>query len=113
MGPEPAFDLVERHALADGVVLDLVGSDAADREVAHLRMPEVDAADARRRNHGGALRKRDADVLGTEQVEELPLLAVGRTGGIPEGRPDAAKTLRNQLFGRELVAVLVPLLSCD
>src|SRR5258708_32248480 len=72
-------------------------------------MPEVDAADARRRDHRATLRERDADVLGTEQVEELPLLTVVRAGGIPEGRPDAAEALRDQLLGRERAALLVPL----
>ena len=100
-------------SLADGVVLDLVAPDAPDGEVAHLRMPEVDAADARGRNHRAALRERHADVLGAEQVEELPLLAVVRAGGVPEGGPDAAKALRDQLFGRELAALLVPLLPRD
>ena len=51
----------------------------------------------------------DARVLGAEQVEELPLLAVVGAGGIAEGRPDAAVALGDQLFGRELAALLVPL----
>src|SRR5438093_13748434 len=45
--PEPALDLLQRHPLARGVVLDLVSPEPADREVARERMGEVDPAHRR------------------------------------------------------------------
>src|SRR5580765_384452 len=71
-------------------------------------MREVDAAHARGRRHSIALREREASLLGAEQREQLRLLAVVRAGGIPERGTDAAEALGNQLFRRELRALLVP-----
>src|SRR3954463_344507 len=107
--PQPTLDLVERHVLARRVVLDLVAADAADREIARLRMREVDAADARARHHRERLGERDPDLLGAEQVEELALLGVVGAGRIAERRADAAELLGTQLLRRQLLAALVPL----
>src|SRR5438045_9259278 len=71
-------------------------------------MGEVDAAHARGRRHRIGLREREAGFLRAEQREELRLLAVVRAGGVPERGPDAAEALRDQLFGRERWARLVP-----
>ena len=57
---QPALGLVERDALPGGVVLDLVAPDPADREVARLRVREVDAADARRRGRREGLGQLEA-----------------------------------------------------
>src|SRR5262245_38145072 len=51
IGRKPAFDLGDAHAFAAGVVFRLVARDAVDREVARLRMGEVEAGDARRGVH--------------------------------------------------------------
>src|SRR2546425_5730912 len=75
---KPALHVCERQPLAGGIVLDLVAADAADGEIPRLRMPQVDAAHARCRDHRARLRERDADVFGAEQLEELELLAVVR-----------------------------------
>src|SRR5436189_4949656 len=41
VGPHPALGLLERDPLAAGVVLELISPDPADREVARLRVGEV------------------------------------------------------------------------
>src|SRR6476646_8804702 len=107
--PEPALGLLERHALAGGVVLHLVAGEPADGEVARERVREVDPADSGSRRHRERVRQRDAGrLLGPEQVEELSLLGVVRTRRITEGRTDPAELLRSQLVGRELLVGLVP-----
>src|SRR5215510_264993 len=53
---EPALDRLDRNALPSRVVLDLITREASHREVARLRVSQVDAAHARRREHGERLR---------------------------------------------------------
>src|SRR5258707_1379302 len=48
---EPAFDLFDGTAFAAGVTGHLIVADSPDCEVSRLRMREVQAADARRRQH--------------------------------------------------------------
>ena len=52
IGPQPAFYFRNVHALAAGVVLDLVAGDAIDGEIFCLRMGEIETADTSRRLHG-------------------------------------------------------------
>ena len=68
--PEPALGLLEAHPLAGAVVLDLVAAEAADREVARLRMREVDAADGCSRRHREGLSQLEPDSLGSEEIED-------------------------------------------
>ena len=95
-------DLVERHALAGGVVLDLVAGQASDREVAGAGIGQIDAADRSRRRHRERLGQREPGVVCAEQLEELPFLGVVRTRGIAEGGTDAPKALRQQFLFREV-----------
>ena len=44
---EPAFDLVDRHALARRIVLDLIALDLGDAEIMRFRMGDVEAGDRR------------------------------------------------------------------
>ena len=69
-----------------------------DGEVARVRVPEVDAADARGREviaHDSV--SSIPDVLCAEEVEELALLRVVGAGGVAERRADAAEALRDQM----------------
>src|SRR5439155_26227566 len=91
---EPPLRLLHARAPAGRVVLDLVPAHPADGEVARLRMGEIDAADRGNRGHRERLRQLEPDELGVEELEELALLRMVRTGRIPEGRPDAADALR-------------------
>src|SRR5262249_26438744 len=72
-------------------------------------MAEIDAAHARRRQHGERLRQVDARGSGVEEAEELRLLAVVWTGRIAERRTDAAEALVQQVGLYELLARRVPL----
>src|SRR5215210_140016 len=97
VGGEPALRGGDVHPLPPGIVLDLVALDLADPEVLGLRMPEVVAADRRRRIHGKALGQRDARVrFGAEQVEQQPLLRVIRTGRVARCRTNALVALVNE-----------------
>src|SRR4029450_1556733 len=81
---EPALRRGDIHALPPRVVLHLVALDLAHTEVLGLRVPEVVPAHCGGRQHGEALRQRDAGVpLGAQQVEHGALLRVVRAGGIP------------------------------
>ena len=104
VGRQPALDLGDGHALAAGVVLDLVAADAAEVEVARLRVGEVDAAHA----GGGIMAKLSVSVmpaaLGVEQVEQLALLGVVGAGGVAEGGADAAVLLVDELVVGERLA---------
>src|SRR5690242_19320628 len=107
--PEPALGLVDRDALAGGVVLHLVEPEPADGEVARERVSEVDAAHCGCRGHCERLGQRDTGrLLGAEQGEELALLGVVGAGGVAERRADAAELLRSELLARELLLRLVP-----
>src|SRR5689334_24652954 len=63
VGPEPAFDLADRHAFARVVVLDLIAIDLAEAEVTRLRVSEVEAAHARAGPHRARLGEHHAGVL--------------------------------------------------
>src|SRR5262245_17670388 len=81
---EPPLGLGERHALPLRVVGDLVATHPPDREVARLRVAEVETADARTRCRRVRLGEPDARLVCGEQPEQGALLGVVRTGGIPE-----------------------------
>src|SRR6478672_2963441 len=68
--PEPALGFLEGHALARGVVLDLVEPEPADGEVAGERMREIDPAHRGSGGHRERLRQRDTrSLLGAQQIE--------------------------------------------
>src|SRR5437773_9676385 len=108
---EPALGLGERDSLPGGVVGDLVAGDPADREVARLRMVEVQAADARAGDRGEVLRQLHPGAVGAEQLEELRLLAVVGARGVAEGRPDTAVALGDQLLARKALVLVPPVAS--
>src|SRR5258706_16040190 len=70
VGSEPALGLLERERLAAGVIGGLVLADLVHREIAGVRMRKVEAADARRGEHGIALGELHAGVGSVEQVEQ-------------------------------------------
>src|SRR5204862_7995806 len=107
--PQPALRLGDRHALPRRVVLDLVASDAADGEVAGLRVAEVEPADARSGQRGERLGQLQPGPCRDEEREQLRLLAVVGAGRIAERRPDAAIVLSEQVVAREALARRVPL----
>ena len=109
VGREPALHLAQACALAGCVVLGLLARDPPDGEVTRGRMAEVEAGDARARDHGEALRQLDSGFLGTQELEERSLLGVIGAGRVAERGPDAAITLRDQVLLRVLLARLVPL----
>src|SRR5947208_2540999 len=76
VGRQPALDLFDRTPLAAGITGDLVVPDSADGEVPRLRMREIEAADARGRDHRGMVGQGEAGRGGVEQVEQLELLTV-------------------------------------
>ena len=90
---QPALDLGDGLCLPRRVVLELVGPDPADGEVPRRRMTQIDPADGRGRRHREALGELDPEPARAEELEELPLLAVVRTGRIAERGPDAAEPL--------------------
>ena len=104
---EPLLDILQTHPLAAGVRLDLIAAEAADIEVLGLGMREVQPADARRGQHGGAVGQRNPLLRGVQQAEQLELLAVIRAGRIPVGRPDPAEFLANHVLERQLLALAV------
>ena len=113
--PEPAFDLLDRHALARRVVLDLIALDFGDAEIMRLRMGDVEAGDRGGRPHRVALGELDPDrPLGVEQPEEGRLLGMVGLGGIARRGADAAIGLGDQLLGRErFVRRVAPELAAD
>ena len=95
----PLLDLLDRHALARGVVLHLVALHAADAEVAAVGMCEIQSADGGRRKHGAALGQRHANgCLGAEKVEQCPFLGVIRASRIPGRGADSPVALLDELL---------------
>src|SRR5262245_25737570 len=88
-GQQP-LGLANLDALARGVGSDLVALALAEREVACLRMREVEAAHRRRGQHREALGETHADRFRLEELEEPRLLRVLGARGVSESRPDAA-----------------------
>src|SRR5437773_2174660 len=73
---EPALRLGPRQARARCVVGDLVAIEAADGEIARIRVREVEARHARRGPHRIVLGERDPDSGRVEQREERTLARV-------------------------------------
>src|SRR5262245_22048769 len=72
-------------------------------------MREVETANRTGGIHGAALCQFYPRIfLRLQELPESPLLRMVGAGGIPRGRPDAAVTLANQLFIRELFAFAIP-----
>src|SRR5882672_3859515 len=90
---EPGFRFAHRDSPAPGVVLHLVGPDAANGEVLRLRMVEVEAADRGGRRHGIRLGEGHSGPLRIQQLEELRLLAVVGARGVAERGTNAAEVL--------------------
>ena len=92
-----------------GPALQLVGADAADVEVARFGMGEVEAGDARRRQHRQALGQRHADLVAAEGAKEIALDGVVGARRIARRRPDAAIALGDEVGGGErLVGGVAP-----
>src|ERR1051326_7427657 len=100
---QPAFDALDRSALALRIVRDLVFADAAHREIARLGVRKVQTADARGGRHRGVLGQADTELARAEQIEELELLAVVGTCRIPERGTNAAMPLRHDRVGRHVL----------
>src|SRR5438067_1264027 len=97
---QPPLDIVDRLALAAGVVRDLILPDATHREVARVRVGEIQTAHARGRRHRRTFGQLDAKLARVEQIEQLELLAVIRACGIPERRTNASMTLAEHILRR-------------
>ena len=91
------------------VVGDLVAADPPDREVARLRVAEVEAAHARARRRRARLGETDPRPLGVEQREQRLLLGVVGARRIAERRADAAEPLGDPLLVRQRLGGRVPL----
>src|SRR6516162_3491194 len=61
---EPTLGVRDGRALPLRVVLNLIAPDSPDREVACLRVPEVETTHARRRSRRTGLRQPDASTFG-------------------------------------------------
>ena len=98
--PEPALDLGDAHALALGVVGDLVAVDLAEAEVARLGVGEVEPAHARAGPHGERLGDHACRCSPPRRAApERALLGVIGAGRIAGGRADAAVLLVDELVG--------------
>src|ERR1051326_1830727 len=101
---EQTFGFAHLDPLSRGVRRYLIAVDLAEIEVARLGMREIETGDGRGGNHRVALRELDPERLGVEQLEELLLLGMFRARRIPEGGPDAAILLLDEIFPAELLA---------
>src|SRR6478609_8070928 len=80
---QPALGLSDAHALARGIILDLVALDLADTEIEALGVAEIKPGDRRARPHRIALGEPDARILlRIEQAEQRRLLGVVGLRGI-------------------------------
>src|SRR6185295_5390772 len=87
---KPALHLLHGHALAPGIVLDLVAVDLADVEVARFGVGEIPAAHGRRRIHRVRLGELDACLFfGIQQLPQFRLLGVIRARGVTRRRANA------------------------
>src|SRR5215207_8879955 len=87
---QPPFRVLERYALAGGVVGELVSTDAPHPEVAARGVPEVVAGHGRPGPHRVRLGEADAGPrLRFEQIEQRRLLGVVRAGRIARRGSDA------------------------
>ncbi|CAM2147891.1 NAD-specific glutamate dehydrogenase [Paraburkholderia tropica] len=84
----------ERHAAAE--VRELVLADLADGEIRAVRMREIEARDARRRQHRQRFGHAHADLVGLQHVEHVALDEVVRAGRIAGRRTDARVLLGDQ-----------------
>ena len=92
---QPALGLGHAHALARGIVLDLVALDLADAEIEAFGMAEIKPRHRRARPHRKALGQLHAGgVLGIEQAEQRRLLGVIGLRGIAGRRADAVHIVR-------------------
>src|SRR5262252_4667408 len=96
--PDPPLDLLDRLPFAARVAGNLILPEPPHREVLRLRVPEIEAADARRRNHRRVIGQRNPGVARAEQREQFELLAVVGTRRITKRRPDAAVGFVHELF---------------
>src|SRR3954468_13735077 len=112
---QPAFGLGHAHALARGVVLDLVALDLADAEIEAFGVREVKSRHRRARPHCKALRQIYAGrVLGVEQRKQRCLLRVIGLSGIAGRRADAGILLEDQLIrGESFVRRIAPEFLAD
>src|SRR6188472_3325786 len=106
---QPPFELLQPASLTAGIAGDLVVADAPDREVPSQGMREIQAADARGREHRRVLGQRQSGLRGAEQIEQLELLAVIRAGGVAESWTDTAMRFRDHLVRRPELRVDAPL----
>ena len=96
---QPAARLLERPALALRVVLELVGADLADAEVARIGVRDQDARDRGAGAHREAVGQRDPGARGgVEQLEQRALLGVVGLAAVAGRRADAAVALGDQLL---------------
>ncbi len=112
---QPAFGFRDRHALARGIVLDLVALDLADAEIKTLRTAKIKPGDRRAGPHRKILGQLDAcGVLGVEQLEQRRLLGVIRLRGIAGRWADTLIFFQNQILGRQrLVRRVAPEFRAD
>src|SRR5882672_5399307 len=69
IGSQPALGLLDRERLAARIVGRLILADLVHREIARARMGEIEAAHARRRQHGEAFGELHAGLGSFEQIE--------------------------------------------
>src|SRR5882724_265097 len=107
---QPALGLGHRHALARGIILDLVALDLADAEIETLGMGEIKPRHRRARPHCKALGQLHASrVLRIEQAEQRRLLGVIGLRGIAGRRADAGILLEDELIrDKRLVRRVAP-----
>ncbi len=95
---EPLFGLGDGHALALGIIGELIFVDGADGEVAGIGVCEVESGDGGGGEHGEAFGEMDADgVFDVEEIKEGAFFGVVGASGITRGGSDTAIAFVDQI----------------
>mmetsp|Transcript_23177 Transcript_23177/g.58437 ORF Transcript_23177/g.58437 Transcript_23177/m.58437 type:complete len:525 (-) Transcript_23177:2389-3963(-) len=114
-GRQPALSLLDGHALALRVGVDLILGDLADRKVLRALAAKVQATDSSGREHGHGLRQRHADLLlNLHQVPHGLLLSVVRLRRVARRRTDAlVLDLQQVIWAQVLIRRVAPQILPD
>src|SRR4029079_787787 len=108
VGPEPALRLLDRHAAASCIILELIAPDFRDSEILAVAVAEIEARNRRGRKHREILGERNFARAFAEHLEERRLKAVIRARWVTGRGADPVIFLPSQLFVRQMLLRIAP-----
>jgi hypothetical protein len=93
---QPFLDIGQSKLLSPRVIFGLVALDLSYREILRVGVGKVKPAHCRRRPHGVAFGKRDADLSRSEQLEQFTFLGMVGAGRVTRCWSNAAILFADQ-----------------